>query len=164
MDEWTKQFVNMVTGELTALVNIYYTSSQTNDQYCSGYPERCVFSPQWGAIYNPQYILSIPWMVMDFLSCMVLFFAAIFSWWLRRTLTPDIFGFVSSLTRDNPNFAMETGTGSMLSGLERARLLGKVKAKIGDVAGDTEAVGRVGLSHVVEGFKAAKLQKERKYA
>jgi hypothetical protein len=155
---------------LTKLINTYYAASQNHANSCASgddkqFPEFCAYTTVKGAIYDPQFLLSIPWAIIDFLSCLVLFLAAVFSFWLRRkTLAPDIFGFVSSLTRENPHFALETGDGSTLSGLERARLLGKVKVKIGDVAGDREEVGRIGLSHVADGYEAKRLQKERKYA
>lgn len=113
---------------------------------------------------NPQYVLLVPWTVMDSLSCIVLFLASLFGWWMRRqTLAPDIFGFVSSLTGENPHFDLETGDGCILSGLERGRLLDNVKIKIGGVANKTEAVGRIGLSHIAEGCEAGGLKKKGKY-
>ncbi len=54
-----------------------------------------------GAPWNPHYVLSIPWIVIDLTSCKILFMAEIAAFWLRkRTLAPEIFGYVSSLTRD----------------------------------------------------------------
>jgi hypothetical protein len=174
----TTIMMNIIAMELTKMVNTYYTASQTVAKTCTIHaagvnitaienddnPE-CFHITASGSLYDPQFKLSIPWVVMDFLSCLILFLAALFAWWLRRrTLAPDIFGFVSSLTRENPHFALDTGDGSHLSGLDRARLLGNVKVKIGDVAGHGETVGRIGLSQYVEGYEAGKLHKERKYA
>jgi hypothetical protein len=99
-----------------------------------------------GALNNPHYALFIPWIIVDFVSCKVLFAAAIACFWLRKgTLAPDIFGYVSSLTRDNPNLHLPDG-GTTLSGLERAQLLKDVKIRIADV-GPSEGVGRVDLSY-----------------
>jgi hypothetical protein len=177
-DNFTTTTMDDIAMELTKMVNTYYTASQTVWRACAIYstgpnntgpanddnPD-CFQITASGSLYDPQFKLSIPWVVMDFLSNLVLFLAALFAWWLRRrTLAPDIFGFVSSLTRENPHFALDTGDGSHLSGLDRARLLGNVKVKIGDVAGDGETVGRIGLSQYVEGYEAGKLHKERKYA
>ena len=55
-----------------------------------------------------------------------------------RTSSPKIFGYVSSLTRDNPYFDQPTG-GSVLDGLKRSKILRDVKVRIQDVAGEEEA-------------------------
>lgn len=102
-----------------------------------------------GAKFEPQYTLSWPWLVVDCISNVVLLAAAVLAFWLRKqTLAPDIFGFVSSLTRDNPNLQLPDG-GSTLSGIDRSRRMKHVKVKIGDV-GTTAEVGRVGLTCVVD--------------
>jgi hypothetical protein len=47
----------------------------------------------YGAFYSPQYVLSIPWVVVDLLTCIIVLCAAIVSCWLRvHTNAPDIFG------------------------------------------------------------------------
>lgn len=48
-----------------------------------------------------------------------------------RTRSPDILGFVSSMTRDNPNFE-QIPHGDQLDGLERARVLRHMKVQIVD--------------------------------
>jgi hypothetical protein len=157
---------------LTALLNTYYIASQAvdcthdfGDDPVTQYNPQCVYKTLHGAIYDPQYYLSIPWLVIDFISCIILFRVAWFSWMLRRvTLAPDILGYVSSLTRENPHFDLPTGDGSTLPGIERAKIFGDVKIKIGDVAGSSSEQGRVGISHAVDGYEAAKLEKNRKYA
>lgn len=71
---------------------------------------------------------------------------AIAAFWLRKkTLAPDVFGYVSSLTRDRPRHRMPDD-GTLLSGLERARMLKDVKERIADVGTDA-GLGRVGPSH-----------------
>jgi hypothetical protein len=47
------------------------------------------------------------------------------------TFVPDVFGFVSTCTRDNPYFP-NSGC-SNLDGLEKARLLDGVRVRLGDV-------------------------------
>ena len=59
-----------------------------------------------------------------------------------RTDSPKIFGYVSSLTRDNPYFDQPIG-GSTLDGLKRSKILRDVKVRIQDVAGDEEEVGHI---------------------
>jgi hypothetical protein len=55
-------------------------------------------------------------------------------------VAPEVLGFVSSVTRDNP-YVRVPGGGSTLDGLERARLLRDVRVRIGDVG---EAGGEAG--------------------
>lgn len=109
-------------------------------------------SPDWetatfeGAHYYPHYHLSITWITIDIISCIFLIACAFLAMQIRKkTIAPDIFGYVSSLTRDNPNVDLPDG-GSTLSGFERARLMKHVKIKIADVSGDPE-VGRIGVRH-----------------
>ena len=69
---------------------------------------------------------------------------ALFQYW---TSSPKIFGYVSSLTRDNPYFDQPTG-GSTLDGLKRSKILRDVKVRIQDVAGDEEEARHVAFSMV----------------
>jgi hypothetical protein len=86
-----------------------------------------------GASYDSQYVLSIPWITIDIVTCTIPFLAAMASFWLRQqTVAPDIFGYVSSMTRDNPHMHLPDG-GSTMSGSERARALEYVKVKVADL-------------------------------
>ena len=106
----------------------------------SDYFDRSKFK---GAIYDPRYHLNVAWVIADLMSNTILLAAAIVSFWLRKhTLAPDIFGYVSSLTRDNPTIPLPAG-GTTLSGLDRARLLKNVRVCIADVGSD--GLGRVTL-------------------
>jgi hypothetical protein len=92
--------------DLTRLTNTYLRASQREGQQVhdpntdrSGRVKSPIDGNTWstatvyGAFYNPQYVLSKPWLVVDFFTCVILFFAAIASCWLRtRTAAPDIFG------------------------------------------------------------------------
>ena len=110
-----------------------------------------------GAPYAPQYRISYPWLIIDFVSCLVLLACSIFAIVLGRcTLAPDVFGYVSSLTRDNPHLNLPDG-GSMMPGLERARRLKGVKVQIVDVG---EGVGRVGLTVAGSGREGLRKGKE----
>jgi hypothetical protein len=68
-----------------------------------------------GALYAPQYRLSIPLVIVDLISCKILLAAALASMWLRKnTRALDIFGYVSSLTRNDPHLnLLEGGSGIM---------------------------------------------------
>jgi hypothetical protein len=118
-----------------------------------------------GAVYEPQHVLSLPWLVADILSNVVLLACAATSFWLRKhTLAPDIFGFVSSLTRDNPHFQLPAG-GSTLSGIDRARRMKHVKVKIGDIGSSSgrPGVGRVGIVNAGEMPTTRDLEKGKVY-
>jgi hypothetical protein len=166
----TLEFASTVVGStLTQLVNTYYGASQAYGHDCEALTgdldTNCTTWPVKGASYNQQYRISIPWIAVDFISCLVLLGASIFAYWLRtRTLAPDIFGYVSSFTRENPHFDLPTENGSSLSGLERARLLGNVKIKIGEYKQGGDQLPRIVVSHGVEGYEAERLTKVEKYA
>ncbi|ETI26582.1 hypothetical protein G647_03360 [Cladophialophora carrionii CBS 160.54] len=160
---------------ITRFMNTYFRSSQMlryehdiqNDLSVSGSIELndnpdFAFLAMNGAIYNPQYWLSWPWLAMDIVSNLVLLVAAICAFWLRKhTLAPDIFGFVSSLTRDNPHLHLPEG-GSTLSGVERSRAMTLVKVKIADVGEDAN-VGRVALTRIDGSEQVKDLEKGKTY-
>lgn len=154
-----QSMVNWWNIELGLLFNTYYILSQAEGVTgYAGVPKMDVIkatgsdagfvrSTLDGAVYSPHYAIYWPWIVVDFVSCSILLIAALASAWLRyQTLAPDIFGYVSSLTRDNPNVDLPN-TGTTLGGIERALMLKKIKVKIGDVSAPNEP-GRVGLARV----------------
>lgn len=154
---------------LERLINTYYALSQPENIHLSLQENQedptVALTTLHGAIYDPQYRISVPWIIADFISCAILLVAALASFWLRRrTLAPDIFGYVSSSTRDNPYLDLPEG-GSTLSGLDRARLLKNVKIKIADVSANHEEAGRIGVSHSREvPLSQSYLNGERLYA
>jgi hypothetical protein len=116
-----------------------------------------------GAVYDPRYYLSLPWIAVDLITCGILFLSAVASFWLRMaTVAPDIFGYVSSLTRDNPHMRLPEG-GSTLSGLDRTRALKDVKVKIADLNGNRADVGRIGLTVVHSDVEMGHLEKTKQY-
>jgi hypothetical protein len=168
--------------EMTGLVNTYMASSQARLGYfsspvanlnssaidASGYFTKSPLNVNYpqakahGANYNPQYILSFPWITVDILTCSILFFAAAASFWLRiQTVAPDIFGYVSSMTRDNPHMGLPDG-GSTMSGSDRARALKHVRVKIAHLNGDS-GVGHIGLAATRHDLEMGRLEKKRHY-
>lgn len=116
-----------------------------------------------GAPWDPHYQIFWEWIAIDYAAGLCLLGAAIFSFWLRRnTIAPDIFGFVSSLTRDNPHFPVPVG-GSTLDGISRTRAFRNVKVKLGDIGADAEGHGRLGFVPVLATTPAATLSRHRKY-
>lgn len=143
---------NIFNRTLTRNFNSYYIISQDNTGVnpIYGGPGFVELSID-GALYDPHYAVSWPWIAVDIVSCAILLVASIIACRLRvKTLAPDIFGYVSSLTRDN-QYLQVPDNGTTLGGIERARLLKGVKVKIGDVSGPHESVGRVGLAQVGSG-------------
>ena len=140
--------------------NLNYTAlehGQMNPEY-----QYQLVTDSKGAPYVKKYRIYWQWLSLDIISCTILLVAAIFSYWLRiKTLAPDIFGYVSSLTRDNENLALPTH-GSALSGIERAQKLKNLKVKIGDLNthGDG-SVGRIGLA--AAGQSVQQLQSNRRF-
>jgi hypothetical protein len=80
----------------------------------------------------------------------------------RRTLAPDMLGYVASMTYNNPYLPLRDhdGGGGALDAMQRVRLLGNMRVKFGDVRGD-EDVGR--LAFTLDSDTRA-LEKGRKYA
>lgn len=116
-----------------------------------------------GAPWEPHYRIFWEWIAIDYVAGGCLLAAAIFSFWLRKnTLAPDIFGFVSSLTRDNPHFPVPVG-GSTLDGISRTRAFRNVKVKLGDVGGMEDGHGRLGFVPIVTTVPAQTLSRSRKY-
>ncbi|KAJ4340225.1 hypothetical protein N0V95_007545 [Ascochyta clinopodiicola] len=76
----------------------------------------------------------------------------------RKTLGPEMFGFVTSMTYENPWLNIPTG-GTMLDSMERARLLKDIEVRIGDVRGD-EDVGHIAFA---AGVPLRKLERGRLY-
>lgn len=79
------------------------------------------------------YLSNRAWCVILIVIGTILQLLAIADIFLRATTNaPDILGFASSLTRDNPYFPIQP-SGSALGGLERTRLLKDVRVQIADV-------------------------------
>ncbi|KAK1909158.1 hypothetical protein P3342_011236 [Pyrenophora teres f. teres] len=76
----------------------------------------------------------------------------------RKTLGPEMFGFVTSMTYENPWLKIPQG-GTMLDAMERARLLKDVEVHIADVRGD-DNVGHIALA---AGIPLRKLERGRLY-
>ncbi len=76
----------------------------------------------------------------------------------RMTIGPEMFGYVSSMTYENPHVKIPAG-GSMLDAMERARLLKDIEVCVGDVEGN-EGVGHIALA---AGVPVRKLERERLY-
>lgn len=93
------------------------------------------------------YLANHPWCGLLLFIGSVVQLLAIASLCLRAIINaPDILGFASSFTRDNPYFPIRP-SGSALGGAERARLLKDLRVQIADVI-PTENVGYIAVRPV----------------
>jgi hypothetical protein len=91
-----------------------------------------------------------PWVISAFLASLAMFIIAITGIILDiRVIGPDVYGYVSSMTRDNPHFPMPPN-GCTLGGIDRAVLMKDVVVRFEDVAPDNK-IGH--LAFTMAGYK-----------
>jgi hypothetical protein len=112
----------------------------------------------------PIYKASVPWILILILCSGVLLLLGITSIFVTlQTSAPDILGYVSSLTRDNPHIRMPSG-GSTLDGTERARLIRDLKVQIADLQEGKE-VGYIALKSLeTDATRTFRLRKDRVFS
>lgn len=76
----------------------------------------------------------------------------------HKTLSPELFGFVTSMTYENPWVKVPDG-GTTLDAMERARLLKDVEVRVGDVCGNNQ----VGHTAFAAGVPLRALERGRLY-
>lgn len=80
------------------------------------------------------FVVHWAWLAVNIVVSFILLFCGISGMVFKyKSHAPDIFGFVSSMTRDNPNFENLPG-GDKMDGLERARAMRYVHVQIVDAA------------------------------
>lgn len=174
-----------LSQNLAYIINTYMTASQLNgglyspatvldsmsldDQKALLANTKTTGNSSWGIIrangapVQATYILVVPWIILDFMTCFILLLAAIVSVWLRlRTVCPDVFGYISSMTRDNPHIPVPVG-GSTMSGIERARAMKNVRVKIGEVERQDGTPGHIGLALEHPEIPLDKLRRKGEY-
>jgi hypothetical protein len=105
------------------------------------------------------YLCNVPWLVLLMTSSLIIFSIGAMGLALKhKTLAPELFGFVTSMTYENPWVNIPRG-GTMLDATERAKLLKDVEVYIGDVRGNDE-VGHIALA---AGVPLRKLERGRMY-
>jgi hypothetical protein len=105
------------------------------------------------------FVCNFAWLSLLFVASTIIFLAGTASLMLKwRTIGPEMFGFVTSLTYENQFFNIPRG-GTMLDGMERARLLKDVQVCVGDVRGSDE-VGHIAFA---SGVPLRKLERGRFY-
>ncbi|KAF3024386.1 hypothetical protein E8E14_014390 [Neopestalotiopsis sp. 37M] len=105
-----------------------------------------------------QYTCNIKFASLLIVISSILFLICIISITIEtNTLAPDILGYVSSLTRDNP--FVPCGEASYLDGLDRAKVLNDMMVGIGDVKPGSET-GHIAVASTAE---MTRLQRDRAY-
>ncbi|RMZ72282.1 ATP binding [Pyrenophora seminiperda CCB06] len=105
------------------------------------------------------FVGSAAWISLLIVSSVVIFIIGFTAMILKRhTLGPEMFGFVTSMTYENPWVKIPQG-GTMLDAMERARLLRDVEVHVADVRGD-DNVGHIAFA---AGTPLRKLERGRLY-
>jgi hypothetical protein len=154
-------------------VNTYLPSnlSATNNSFFDWYPTFDVEvqhseSPFIGATTEAHtittqeiFLCNIAWLTLLMVSSTIIFITGAAGLMLKRmTLGPEMFGFVTSMTYENPWVNIPKG-GTMLDAMERARLLKDMEVHVGDVCGE-EDTGHIAFA---AGVPLRKLERGRLY-
>ncbi|KAF2823973.1 hypothetical protein CC86DRAFT_62444 [Ophiobolus disseminans] len=176
---WAKVPEKLISQRLTLILNTYWQAGSWGSQILSTEPFLSPADPNspianmrsamqrttaevWHQI--PVYRANLPWILALLFTTTVLLILGdihlVMSW---ETIAPDIFNYVSSLTRENPHTDVPA-KGTALAGVERSRLLRKLKVQIADVRVEDE-IGYIALRSVVQKseFSSAQLRKGRLY-
>ncbi|XPS94379.1 hypothetical protein M3J09_003695 [Ascochyta lentis] len=154
-------------------VNVYLPSnlSATNNSFFDWYPTfdtevQSSESPFIGATTEAHtvtmqeiFLCNFAWLALLMVSSTVIFITGAVGLVLKRkTLGPEMFGFVTSMTYENPWVNIPKG-GTMLDAMERARLLKDMEVHVGDVRGD-EDTGHIAFA---AGVPLRRLERGRLY-
>jgi len=166
----------LMSERFSRLVNTYWMASMVPEYIAGGVstfnysdPTMLKMHPAiftdatWGTALN-VYVCNNLWLLMLAVSALVLLGVSGLGVRFKfKSIAPDVFGRVSSLTRDNPYMRIPEG-GSSLDGFERAILLKDVIVKLGDVQPE-ERVGHLALASVDNGYEGqvGTLRKDRLY-
>lgn len=177
---WSAVSDEQVSQRLTEILNTYWEASRwmdittRTDPFARSSMNQTTKEPfavlplnQTTATVSRQlaiYKASLPWIMTLVLCAGTLFVLGLVNIVVAlQTSVPDIFGAVSSLTRNNPHIDLPDG-GSILDGMDRSRLIKGLRVQLGDVQ-KREKVGLLTLRSIgkEEPTEALKLQKDRVY-
>ncbi|KAE8371190.1 hypothetical protein BDV26DRAFT_299019 [Aspergillus bertholletiae] len=146
--DWSTVSEKDVSSRLRALFNTYWQAALAPFTIASVSPfdkvnmsspnvqgKAALFNMTTATTAKPVTVYSVSrgWAAVFFISTILLEICAIASIVLKSVTTaPDILGYVSSMTRDNPYIQLPAG-GSFLSGPDRARSLQHLPVQIVDV-------------------------------
>ncbi|KAF2235108.1 hypothetical protein EV356DRAFT_432773, partial [Viridothelium virens] len=97
--------------------------------------------------YYEIYVCNYVWLAILIACSVVLLLTGIVGLILKAFCrSPEMMGYVASMTYDNPHMKLPPG-GSALGAMERARLLRRVRVRIGDVEKNSD-VGHVAFAYI----------------
>ncbi|GFF33214.1 hypothetical protein IFM51744_02042 [Aspergillus udagawae] len=175
--DWSSVSEYNVSTRLTTLFNTYWQTSLAPfavTRVSASDPVSLSVPPEEGwADFNSTfcttsrairvYRTNFGWVSVFIFGVILLQFCAVAALFLKSmTIAPNILGYVSSMTRENPHTPLPAG-GSSYSGPERARLLRDLKVQILDVQCYND-IGHIALaSRVPVGMMGQKLNRRREY-
>jgi hypothetical protein len=148
-------------GNFTATNNSFFDWWPVFDQAVQLSDHPFIGATTTGLITSKQevFLCNTPWLVLLMISATVIFIVGGVALLLKhRTLGPEMFGFVTSMTYENPWMKISQG-GTTLDAMERARLLRDIEVHVGDVCGD-EDIGHIAFA---AGVPLRNLEKGRLY-
>jgi hypothetical protein len=157
-------------SRLTTIFNTYVQTRQDCSYYgWADWNDICILNATSSTPLQlqPFPLVTCNWVFFTILTVTstLLFICSCLSIWLSHRLsTPDIMGYVSSLTIENPDIPVTgkaSGLSSALDGFDRARLLRHVKVQIRDVQQGDE-IGTFALTSEIR--KWQRTGKDRKFA
>jgi hypothetical protein len=172
---------NTTTGaqmseRLSRLMNTYWTASLA-PEYIAGGMSKFNFTAGSNEMFNHPgnftdatveimqnvYICDDVWLGVLVLSSGILLLVAVGGLVLKfKVIAPEIFGRVSSSTRDNPHVQVPLG-GTTLDGAKRTKLLKDVDVKLGDTQPDKD-VGHIAFASTGPGLReVGTLKRNRMY-
>lgn len=114
-------------------------------------------------VFQKRYVCSKLWLSILIIATAILIIGGLISVYLQYTcLGPEVLGFVSALTMNNPYIHQPQG-GCTLHGSERTRLMANMKVGIVDVAGDKD-IGHIAFSSMTGPHPVRLLEKKRVYS
>jgi hypothetical protein len=136
---------------LTTIFNTWYLTLHTANNTLS--PMKSVSGTPFLLAHFPIFRCNWVWFTVLVLISLSLILCCVLNIWIARRLsTPDILGSVSCLTIENPYVSIpgvDYGSGSGLDGLQRAKLLRKLRVQLRDVQ-PREYFGKFALTSGVQ--------------
>jgi hypothetical protein len=167
--ELFKMSPDLMSERLEQLLNTYYIASMSTTGILGGDITNSVNStvpPETLSTFATTttivsiYVCHWGWLATFALAILTMLITAVTGVIFKhRVVGPDILGYVSTLTLDNPHIIFPSG-GTTLGGMDRARLLKDVGVTMGDICGLDE-VGRIALTS--PGESVVGLSSERYY-
>lgn len=171
--DWSSVSARNFSTRFSTLFNTFYQASLATDVIpFAGLSDpvnlntslRSYISPESTTYINrfTVYQINLPWLVVFIVASTLLLLSAFAGLFLKSIIiAPDVLGFVSSLTRDNPHVPLPSG-GSVLSGEDRAKVLRDFPVQLADVNEDRN-FGRIAFVSRNGDTLYKKLRRSRQY-